>query len=74
MGGPTGWWTGKTSARPSDASESSWSAILEATPDPQDKCWVSPSQAESLLVRVQSAGDRLDPRLYQALSKATKTS
>lgn len=68
MGGPTGWWTHDTSDRPSDGSESSWSGILEETPDPHGEFWVTPTQAKKLVTRVQSAGPRVDPRLYQALS------
>ena len=57
MGGPTGWWTRDISARPSDAVESSWSDIVEETPDPHGKCWVTGVQAEKLLAREQ----KIDP-------------
>lgn len=67
MGGPTGWWTGDISARPSDAVESSWSDIVEETPDPRGKFWVTTEQATKLIARVESAGDRSDPALLEAL-------
>lgn len=68
MGGPTGWWTGDTSAQPSDAVEFSWSAIVEETPDPHGPFWVTPTVAAKLLARVASAGPKADPALLQALS------
>lgn len=67
MGGPTGWWTGDTSDRPSDAVESSWSDIVEESPDPHGKFWVTPEVAAKLIERVQSAGERSDPFLLEAL-------
>lgn len=73
MGGRTGWWTRDISDRPSDAVESSWSDIVEATPDPQGKFWVSTSTAEKLLARVQSAGLRADPALLAALVQASRS-
>lgn len=68
MGGPTGWWTGDTSARPSDDSESSWSDIVVATPDPHGQCWLTTKQAAKLLLRVKSAGDKADPVLLEYLT------
>ena len=71
MGGRTGWWTHDISARPSDGSASSWSDILEATPDPLGKFWVTPEIATKLVPRIQSAGLRvkgqIDTRLLTAL-------
>lgn len=68
MGGPTGWWTADTSDQPSDASESSWSDIVEETPDPHGRFWLTTTDAEKLLPRVKSAPDgKLDPRLLEAL-------
>ena len=67
MGGRTGWWTRDISDRPSDAVESSWSDIVEETPDPQGKFWVSGSTADKLIERVRSAGPRSDPGLLAAL-------
>ena len=58
MGGRTGWWMRDTSAAPSDGSASSWSDILEATPDPLGKFWVTPKIASKLIPRVLSAGLR----------------
>ena len=72
MGGPTGWWTGDTSAAPSDAVESSWSDIVEATPDPHGKFWVTSDQAARLLPRVASGAHRADPALLQALQEAAR--
>lgn len=68
MGGPTGWWTGETSAPPSDAVESSWLDIVEATPDPRGTFWLTEPQAAKLILRVQSAGDRSDSHLMEVLS------
>ena len=73
MGGPTGWWTGDTSDRPADALpsdevESSWLDIVEESPDPHGKFWVTPIVAEEKLIpRVESAGLRSDPYLLEAL-------
>ena len=67
MGGPTEWWTGDTTAVPSDAVESSWSDIVEATPDPRGKFWVTTTEAAKLIARVESAGDRSDQHLLAAL-------
>ena len=53
--------------RPSDAVESSWSDIVEATPDPHGTFWVTPTQAEKLIARVASAGDRSDQHLLAVL-------
>jgi hypothetical protein len=42
---------------------------VEETPDPHGPFWVTTEQAAKLLPRIASAPqDRLDPRLYQALS------
>ena len=67
MGGPTGWWTGDISAQPSDAVASSWSDIVEVTPDPHGEFWVTPEQAATLLKRVESGGAKADPGLLQVL-------
>lgn len=72
MGGPTGWWTGDVSVQPSDAVESSWSAIVEATPDPRGKFWVTTEQAHKLTERVRSAGERSDPALLRTLMGLTE--
>jgi hypothetical protein len=74
MGGPTGWWTGDTSTRPDDAPPSSdpallWSHIVEETPDPLSPYWVTETQAAKLLRRVESAGDRADSTLLDALRR-----
>lgn len=63
MGGRTGRWTRDISERPSDAHESSWSAIVEETPESHGPFWVTPLQAETLIPRIQSGGDRVDPVL-----------
>lgn len=68
MGGRTGRWTHDTSERPSDAVESSWSDVVEETPDPRGKFWVTAEVAAKLLPRVQSAPPgRLDPLLVETL-------
>lgn len=68
MGGRTGRWTHDTSERPSDALESSWSDIVEETPDPLGKFWVTGEAAAKLLPRVESApAGRLDPLLVETL-------
>jgi hypothetical protein len=72
MGGPTGWWTGDVSVQPSDAVESSWSAIVEETPDPRGKFWVTTEQAHKLAQRVASAGERRDPALWEAITALTE--
>ena len=72
MGGPTGWWTGDVSVQPSDGVESSWSGIVEETPDPRGKFWVTTEQAHKLKERVASAGSRRDPALWQALTDLTE--
>jgi hypothetical protein len=72
MGGPTGWWTHNISDRPSDASESSWLDILEETPDPLGRCWVTPEIAKRLVPRIASGGKRVDPRLLSSLLAAQK--
>lgn len=72
MGGPTGWWTGEAWVQPSDAVESSWSAIVEETPDPHGKFWVTTPQAHKLKERVASAGARRDPALWEAITALTE--
>jgi hypothetical protein len=42
---------------------------VEETPDPHGKFWVTKEQAVKLLERIKSAGPRMDPGLYRALSK-----
>jgi len=63
---------GDTSARPSDGSASSWSDILEETPDPHGAFWVTTEIAAKLIPRIESAGPlRVDPRLLQSLLEVT---
>ena len=66
----TEWVTLDTSVRISDAVESSFSDILEATPDPQGKFWVSSEQAATLMERVTQGSKTPDPALLQCLSEA----
>lgn len=71
MGGPTGWSTAQTSDRPSDASESSLSAIVEATPDPHGKFWLTAQQARGLMAYVRNRLTANDPDFVRALEKAS---
>lgn len=71
MGGPTGWSTAETSDRPSDASESSLSGIVEATPDPHGKFWLTDRQAQGLLKYVANRPEASDPNFVQALTRAS---
>lgn len=73
MGGRSGWWTRDTSEAPNGAVESCWSAILEETPDPQGRFWVSADQAQRLLRRVETGDLTPDPVLLQLLSEATSS-
>lgn len=61
------------SARPSDGFDSSFSAIVEETPDPHGKFWVTAEQAQKLLPRVISGGTRLDSELYEILLKTQES-
>ena len=47
--------------------------IVEETPDPHGKFWVTPDQAETLIPRIESGGERVDPALLAAL-RETATS
>jgi hypothetical protein len=40
---------------------------VEETPDPHGKFWVTTEQAATLLPRIESAGDRVDPALLESL-------
>lgn len=78
MGGPTGWWTHDTSPRPDDAPPSSdpassWSHIVEETPDPHGPFWVTTEQAEKLVPRIESAEKvgKVDPFLLEILRGLT---
>lgn len=74
MGGPTEWLTAETSDRPSDASESSLSGIVEETPDPHGKFWLTAQQAQGLLRYVANRPEASDPSFVQALTRASESS
>jgi len=74
MGGPTGWSTAAVSEVPSDASESSLSGIVEETPDPHGKFWLTPQQATGLLAYVSNRPDANSPSFVQALTQVSKSS
>lgn len=60
----------QASEHPSDVAASSWSDIVEETPDPQGKFWLSSRQLVNMLDRVVTGSKDPNALLVQSLWEA----